>query len=117
MKPVRNCLVPALVMSIFTMAAVSLPNTAHAQSYANYCHERAQKLSGYRGRPGGAIGGAVEGAIGGAIISGILGGDKKDRKKAAKIGALLGGISKSNRPDSRAARIYRLEYQECMRRR
>ena len=94
-----------------------VPTSAEAQSYRNYCHERAQKLSGYRGRPGGAVGGAVEGAIGGAIISGILGGNKEDRKKAAKIGALLGGISKANRPNSRAARIYRLEFDDCMRRR
>lgn len=83
----------------------SFPSASTAQSYANYCHERAQKLSGYRGRPGGAI------------IGGILGGNKKERRKAAQIGAIIGGISRSNRPNSRAARIYRLEYEECMRRR
>ena len=99
------------------LVSASFPTTATAQSYANYCHERAQKLSGYRGRPGGALGGAVEGAIGGAIIGGILGGNKKERRKAAQIGAIIGGISRSNRPNSRAARIYRLEYDECMRRR
>lgn len=94
-----------------------MPTPVSAQSYQQYCHDRAQQLSGYRGRPGGAVGGAVQGAIGGAIISGILGGSKKDRKKAAGIGALIGGISKANRPNSRNARIYKLEYNECMRRR
>ena len=108
-------LVAALAATL--LISGSIPSASTAQSYANYCHERAQKLSGYRGRPGGALGGAVEGAIGGAIIGGILGGNKKERRKAAQIGAIIGGISRSNRPNSRAARIYRLEYEECMRRR
>lgn len=106
----------ALVSSLLTVAP-PLTSPAQAQSYAQYCHDRAQRLSGYRGRPGGALEGAAKGAVGGAIISGILGGDKEDRKKAAKLGAILGGISKANRPNSRAARIYRLEYEDCIRRR
>ncbi len=105
------------IMVITVMSALfALPNAGQGQSFRDYCHERAQKLSGYRGRPN-VVGGAIEGAIGGAIISGILGGNKRDRKKAAKIGALLGGVSAANRPNSRKARIYRLEYSDCMRRR
>jgi len=103
--------------AITAVSLLALPTPVAAQSYQQYCHDRAQKLSGYRGRPGGAVGGAVQGAIGGAILSGILGGDKRDRRKAAGIGALLGGVSKANRPNSRAARIYRLEFNDCIRRR
>lgn len=112
----------SLLRSVVILALVvpmswSVPTTGNAQSYNQYCHDRAQRLSGYKGRPGGVVGGAVQGAIGGAIISGILGGSKKDRKKAAKLGALLGGISGAQRPNSRAARIYKLEYEDCLRRR
>ncbi len=104
-------------VSIFGATIVTV-EPADAQGYRDYCHQRAQDLSGYRGgRGGGIVGGAVKGAIGGAIISGILGGKKKDRKKAAKLGALLGGLSAASKPNSRAARIYRLEFEACMRQR
>lgn len=99
-------------------ATISYVEPASAQGYRDYCHERAQGLSGFRGGRGGdVVGGAVKGAIAGAIISGILGGKKKDRKKAAKLGALLGGLKAANKPNSRAARIYRLEFEACMRQR
>ncbi len=106
-----------LAIALAIPMASTVPAPAEAQTYRDYCHDRAKRLSGYSGRPKSALGGAVEGAVGGAIISGILGGNKKDRKRAAKIGALLGGVSAANRPNSRAARIYRLEYNDCMRRR
>ena len=108
-----------IVGAITVMAASTIDaEVAEAQSYRDYCHQRAKDLSGYRGGRGGdVVGGAVEGAIGGAIISGILGGDKKDRKKAARLGALIGAMKNAKRPNSRAARIYRLEFEACMRQR
>lgn len=112
---IRIMLIVALACSFnFTPPAIS---GAKARTLQNYCHNRAQQLSGYRGRVGGALGGAVGGAIGGAVITGILGGNKRARRNAARIGALLGGIAGANRANGRAARIYRLEYQACMRRR
>lgn len=106
-----------LAIALLIPMLSTVPAPAEAQSYRDYCHDRAKRLSGYRGRPKSVAGGAVQGAIGGAILSGILGGNKRDRKRAVGIGALLGGMSAANRPNSRAARIYRLEYDECRRRR
>ncbi len=87
-----------------------------AQSYRQYCQQRAERLSGYR-QGNDVAGGAVRGAIGGAIVGSILGSGKKDRRRGAAAGALLGGISSASRPNSKAARIYRLEFEDCMRRR
>ncbi|MFD1159252.1 hypothetical protein [Roseovarius aestuarii] len=117
MKPINKIAQTVIILAIAMSLSSLVPPPAEAQSYRDYCHDRAKRLSGYKGRAGGVVGGAVKGAVGGAIISGILGGSKKDRKKAAKLGALLGGISGANRPNSRAARIYRLEFDDCMRRR
>lgn len=115
MRMFTRCIIAAIVMVSATAVQV-LP--ANAQGYRDYCHQRAQDLSGFRGGRGGdVVGGTVKGAIGGAIISGILGGKKKDRKKAAKLGALLGGLKAASRPNNRAARIYRLEFEACMRQR
>ncbi len=116
-KTFKALLASSLAISLSFSVATFAPTAASAQSYANYCHDRAQRLSGYRGRPGNAVEGAIGGAVGGALLSGILGGDRRDRERAAAVGALLGGISNANRPNSRAARIYRLEYDDCMRRR
>lgn len=116
MKSITKSMIASSLLAALSMGiSVNIPTAASAQSYANYCHDRAQRLSGYRGRPGNAVEGAIGGAVGGALLSGILGGDRRDRERAAAVGALLGGISNANRPNSRAARIYRLEYDACMR--
>ncbi len=96
------------VSSVFT-------SPAQAQSYREYCHERAQRLSGYRSGND-VIGGAARGALGGVVIGSVLGG-KKGRKRGAKIGAVMGAVGSASRPNSQAARIYRLEFDDCMRRR
>ncbi len=115
MRLLTRCMIA--MMAIVSITIIDI-KPAEARGYRDYCHERAQDLSGFRGGRGGdVVGGAVKGAIGGAIISGILGGSKKDRKKAAKLGALLGGLKAASKPNSRAARIYRLEFEACMRQR
>ena len=106
-----------LTIPLLVVALAGAPEIAQAQSYADYCHDRAQRLSGYSGRPGNVVEGAARGAIGAAIITGILGGDRGDRRDAAKLGAVIGGISNANRSNGRAARIYRLEFNACMRQR
>ncbi|MCE8522750.1 hypothetical protein KBY30_17280 [Ruegeria pomeroyi] len=96
---------------------ISSPAPAQAQSsYSQFCHERAQRLSGYRSG-GDVLGGAASGAIGGAVMGSIFGSSKKDRRRGAAIGAIIGGARAANRPNSQAARIYQLEYNDCMRRR
>lgn len=115
MRMFTRCMIAAIAI---VSAALAQVEPASAQGYRDYCHQRAQDLSGYRGGRGGdVVGGVVKGAIGGAIISGILGGKKKDRKKAARLGALIGGLKAASRPNGRAARIYRLEFEACMRQR
>ncbi|MGB0507453.1 MAG: hypothetical protein ACPGGK_14765 [Pikeienuella sp.] len=103
-----------VLCSLFFVAQFS---EASAGNYRDYCAEEARRLSGYSGAVGDIAGGAIKGAVGAAILSGIFGGDKKDRKRAAGIGALLGGLGGAKRGNSRATRIYRLEFDDCMRRR
>lgn len=111
-------LITGIVLASFLgPSQIMLPTSAEAQGYRAYCKERAKDLSGYRGRSGNVAGGAINGAIGGAIISGILGGSRRDRKRAAGIGLVFGGISNANRGNNRKARIYRNEYEHCMRNR
>lgn len=115
MRTFTKCIIASVAIVSATIVYVE---PASAQGYRDYCHERARDLSGFRGGRGGdVVGGAVKGAVGGAIISGILGGKKKDRRKAAKLGALLGGLKAARKPNSRSARIYRLEFEACMRQR
>ncbi len=108
-------------MGLLVAAALAIPlvgmsaEPAEAQSYSQYCQQRAERLSGYR-RGNDVAGGTVKGAIGGAVVGSLLGGSKsKHRRRGAAAGALLGGMSAANRPNANAARIYRLEYEACMR--
>ena len=105
-----------LTAALIAPVAVTLPTSAGAQSLSAYCQQRAQRISGYNAA-GDVVGGAVRGALGGAVVGSLLGSGSRDRRRGARIGAVLGGVSSASRPNSRAARIYRLEYEDCMRRR
>lgn len=115
----RSRTVPFFGLSALVALSIAMnaPTAAEAQaSYRQYCHERAQRLSGYRGS-GDFVGGAARGAVGGAIMGSIFGSTKKDRRRGAAIGAIIGGTRSANRPNNQSARIYQLEYDDCMRRR
>ena len=106
-----------LAMATLCLALAFVSQTpAAAQSYHQYCHERAQRLSN-SSAAGDVVGGAARGALGGAVVGSIFGSNSKDRRRGAAAGALIGGIASANRPNSRAARAYQLEYDDCMRRR
>ena len=105
-----------IILAMALSLMVSLSHTANAQSYSQYCQDRAQRLSGYR-HGNDILGGAVRGAVGGAVLGSIFGSTRKDRERGAAIGAVIGGMKSASRPNSKAARIYRLEYENCMRRR
>lgn len=114
---ITQTLVKTLASLAILLAAVATTPVAQADGYRDYCEQQARRLSGYNGKASDIVGGAIKGAIGAAIISGIFGGNKKDRKNAARTGAVLGGIGGALRKNSRAARIYQLEFEDCMRRR
>ncbi|GAB5387065.1 MAG: hypothetical protein Alpg2KO_00330 [Alphaproteobacteria bacterium] len=108
----------ALVAAALSLPfAVAIPSPVEARSYKEYCEDRARDLSGYRGNRGRVTAGAIRGGLEAAIIAGALGANRAERRRAARIGAVIGGLSKARRPNSRKARIYRLEYENCMRRR
>lgn len=116
----------ALVATLAVPVVGIVPDDASAQSRRDYCSQRAQQFSGYRGqRPGGGfVGGAITGAIGGALggtLLGVIGGKGIKTKKAARRGAgigavigAIGGVRQANRVRQQR-RIYMLEYESCMR--
>ncbi len=125
MNPIK-CLSMATMLATVSLAAQSA-SAQYAPDRYSYCQERASAISGYRGPvpdhylPGGALDGAARGAAGAAIGGLIFEKDKKKRKRnvrrGAAIGAIVGAIKrgKAKKQQQRAARIYRLELDACMR--
>lgn len=105
----------ALVLTLAAPASLVVPTSAFANSHsAKYCRKRAKQLSHSSGPDSNAVAGAIGGAIGGALLAGVLGGNSTARKQAAGAGAIIGGIAGAQKPNHRASRIYKLEYQACM---
>jgi uncharacterized protein YcfJ len=110
--------VTALVALTLATALVSVPADAQRRgSSRHYCDARAHDIASTAARRtsgGGALGGAARGAVGGAIIGEIASGNAGEGAAAgAAIGAIAGGVRRSNDYD----RIYRQEFERCMRRR
>lgn len=108
--------VGGLFAALIAIALISSTDQASAQSYEQYCREKAENLSGYKKNPN-VVKGAVTGAIGGAVLGSVLGGTNKSRNSAALVGAVVGGVSAANKSNAKAAHIYKLEYQDCMKHR
>ncbi|MEH6758919.1 MAG: hypothetical protein V7676_15620 [Parasphingorhabdus sp.] len=114
-----------------TFAAFGIFAQSASAQYApdryGYCQQRAAAISGYRGPvpdrylPGGVLDGAARGAAVSGIGGLIFEKDKKKRKRnvrrGAAIGAIVGAIKRGNakKKQRRAARLYRLELDACMR--
>ncbi len=97
-------IVPGLLL--FTPSSVDARSDRHY-----YCDSRARKYARRNAR-GGTFKGAGKGAIAGAIIGAIAG----DAGEGAAIGAGIGAIGGTVRRAESKDRLYRREYNRCMRR-
>lgn len=108
----RLSISPALGVIIMLGLLLFTPSSANAQSDRHYyCDGRARDYS-RRNASSGIFKGAGKGAVAGAIIGAIAG----DVGEGAAIGAGIGAIGGTVRRAESKDRLYRREYDRCMRR-
>jgi hypothetical protein len=96
------------IFLIMPEPAVASPTASYCE---NYARDRAKSLSKQTSR-GGALGGAARGGLTGAVFGTALGNTGRGAAVGGALGAVRGGV----RRDRDYSEIYRVEYDQCMRR-